>query len=176
MVLHTVMHPYFNQTWGFFAMPFAMVLAPYAAAQRAHARRRSRCCSLFLAVCGFAYPLALPLPLLVLAVVLWPERRALLAAAAVPRPALAAVDRAARRLILIVPIVGVIEKAHSAFNVVFDPARSLQSWGGDVFDYFPEAQFLGRASSGRCWWWRRRCWRGARSWRCAPRRGGSGWR
>jgi hypothetical protein len=28
MVLHTVMHPYFNQTWGFFAMPFAMALAP----------------------------------------------------------------------------------------------------------------------------------------------------
>src|SRR3954454_6456998 len=34
MVLHTVMHPYFNQTWGFFAMPFAMVLALYATAQR----------------------------------------------------------------------------------------------------------------------------------------------
>src|SRR5207247_9917322 len=25
MVLHTVTHPYFNQTWGFFAMPFALV-------------------------------------------------------------------------------------------------------------------------------------------------------
>src|SRR5204862_1820158 len=46
-------------------------------------------------------------------------------------------------LVLIVPIAGVIEKATSAFNVVFDPARSLKSWGGDVFGYFPEAQFLG---------------------------------
>ena len=141
MVLHTVMHPYFNQTWGFFAMPFAMVLAPYAAAQR-RTRSTVALLLLFLAVCGFAYPLALPLPLLVLAVVLWPERRALS-----PRR----LYRGRRSLlwivplsvILIVPIVGVIEKAHSAFNVVFNPGRSLQSWGGDVFDYFPEAQFLG---------------------------------
>jgi hypothetical protein len=141
MVLHTVMHPYFNQTWGFFAMPFAMVLAPYAAAQR-RTRATVALLLLFLAVCGFAYPLALPLPLLVLAVVLWPERRALS-----PRR----LYRGRRSLlwivplsvILIVPIVGVIEKAHSAFNVVFNPGRSLQSWGGDVFDYFPEAQFLG---------------------------------
>jgi hypothetical protein len=74
--------------------------------------------------------------------VLWPERRALS-----PRR----LYRGRRSLlwivpltaILIVPIVGVIEKAHSAFNVVFNPGRSLQSWGGDVFDYFPEAQFLG---------------------------------
>ena len=141
MVLHTVMHPYFNQTWGFFAMPFAMALAPYAAAGR---RSRSTIALLlaFLAVCGFAYPLALPLPLLVLAVYLWPERRALS-----PRR----LYRGRRSLlwivplafVLIVPIVGVIEKAHSAFNVVFNPGRSLQSWGGDVFDYFPEAQFLG---------------------------------
>ena len=27
MVLHTGMHPYFNQTWGYFAFPFALVLA-----------------------------------------------------------------------------------------------------------------------------------------------------
>jgi hypothetical protein len=141
MVLHTVMHPYFNQTWGFFAMPFAMALAPYAAAER-RTRATVALLLLFLAVCGFAYPLALPLPLLVLAVVLWPERRALS-----PRR----LYRGRRSLlwivplsvILVVPIVGVIEKAHSAFNVVFNPGRSLQSWGGDVFDYFPEAQFLG---------------------------------
>jgi hypothetical protein len=141
MVLHTVMHPYFNQTWGFFAMPFAMVLAPYAAAGR-RTRATVALLLLFLAICGFAYPLALPLPLLVLAVVLWPERRALS-----PRR----LYRGRRSLvwivpltaILIVPIVGVIEKAHSAFNVVFNPGRSLQSWGGDVFDWFPEAQFLG---------------------------------
>jgi hypothetical protein len=141
MVLHTVMHPYFNQTWGFFAMPFAVALAPYAAAGR-RTPATLTLLALFVAVCGFAYPLALPLPLLVLAVVLWPERRAL-------SPRRLYRGRRSLRwivplgLILIVPIVGVIEKVHSATNVVFDPGRSLKSWGGDVFDYFPEPQFLG---------------------------------
>jgi hypothetical protein len=141
MVLHTVMHPYFNQTWGFFAMPFAMVLAPYAAAGR-RTRATVALLLLFLAVCGFAYPLALPLPLLVLAVVLWPERRAL-SPRRLYRGRRSLLWIVPLMLILSVPIVGVIEKAHSAFNVVFNPGRSLQSWGGDVFDYFPEAQFLG---------------------------------
>lgn len=141
MVLHTVMHPYYNQTWGFFAMPFAMVLAPYAAAGR-RSPPTLALLALFLAVCGFAYPLALPLPALVLAVVLWPERRAL---------SLRRLYRGRRSLlwlvplglILIVPIAGVLEKVVSAAGVVLDPGRSLKSWGGDVFDYFPEAQFLG---------------------------------
>jgi hypothetical protein len=141
MVLHTVMHPYFNQTWGFFAMPFAMVLAVYATAERRTSASLALL-ALFLAICAFAYPLALPLPALVLAVVLWPERRSLS-----PRR----FYRGRRSLlwliplgvILIVPIVGVIEKVHSASSVVFEPGRSLKSWGGDVFDYFPEAQFLG---------------------------------
>jgi hypothetical protein len=141
MVLHTVMHPYFNQTWGFFAMPFAVVLASLAVAGR---RTRSGLVllALFLAICGFAYPLALPLPLLVLDVLLWPERRALS-----PRR----LYRGRRSLLwivplavlLAVPILGTIEKAVSAFGVVFDPTRSLKPWGGDVFDYFPEPQFLG---------------------------------
>jgi hypothetical protein len=141
MVLHTVMHPYFNQTWGFFAMPFAVALAPYAAAGR-RTPATLTLLALFVAVCGFAYPLALPLPLLVLAVLLWHERRAL-------SPRRLYRGRRSLRwivplgLILIVPIVGVIEKVHSATNVVFDPGRSLKSWGGDVFDYFPEPQFLG---------------------------------
>jgi hypothetical protein len=141
MVLHTVMHPYFNQTWGFFAFPFAMVLAPYAGAGR-RTRASLALLVLFLAVCGFAYPLALPLPLLVLAVTLWPERRTL---------SLRRLYRGRRSLrwlvplglILLLPIIGVIEKLISAVSVVFDPGRSLQSWGGDVFDYFPEPQFLG---------------------------------
>jgi hypothetical protein len=141
MVLHTVMHPYFNQTWGFFAMPFAMVLAPYAAEGR-RGGASIALLAMFLAVCGFAYPLALPLPLLVLAVVLWPERRSL-------SPGRFYRGRRSLRwlvplgLILIVPIFGVLEKGLSAFAVVFNPWHSLRSWGGDVFDYFPEPQFLG---------------------------------
>jgi hypothetical protein len=141
MVLHTVMHPYFNQTWGFFAMPFAVVLAPLAAAGR-RTPGSLALLALFLVICGFAYPLALPLPLLVLAVVLWPERRAL-SPRRLYRGRRSLLWLVPLALVLIVPIAGVIEKSTSAFNVVFNPARSLKSWGGDVFDYFPEAQFLG---------------------------------
>jgi hypothetical protein len=141
MVLHTVMHPYFNQTWGFFAMPFAMVLAPLAAAGR-RTPGSLALLALFLAICGFAYPLALPLPLLVLTVVLWPELRSL-RARRLYRGRRSLLWLVPVGLILIVPILGVVEKAQSAFNVVFDPGRSLKSWGGDVFGYFPEAQFLG---------------------------------
>jgi hypothetical protein len=141
MVLHTVMHPYFNQTWGFFAMPFAIVLAPLAVAGR-RTRGGLALLALFLAICGFAYPLALPLPLLVLAVLLWPERRSLS-----PRR----LYRGRRSLLwivplgvlLAVPILGVVEKALSAVSVVFDPTRTLRPWGGDLLDYLPEPQFLG---------------------------------
>jgi hypothetical protein len=141
MVLHTVMHPYFNQTWGFFAMPFAVVLAPLAAAGR-RTPGSLALLALFVAVCAFAYPLALPLPLLVLAVVLWPERRAL-SPRRLYRGRRSLLWLVPVGLLLLVPIAGVIEKSTSAFNVVFNPGRSLKSWGGDVFDYFPEAQFLG---------------------------------
>ena len=126
MVLHTVMHPYFNQTWGFFAMPFAVVLAPYAAAGR-RTPATLALLALFLAVCGFAYPLALPLPVLFLAVVLWPERRAL-SPRRLYRGRRSLLWLIPLGLILVVPIVGVIEKVHSAFNVVFEPGRSLKSW------------------------------------------------
>ena len=40
MVLHTVMHPYFNQTWGFFAIPFGLG-AHLVVHPGAHARRRA---------------------------------------------------------------------------------------------------------------------------------------
>jgi hypothetical protein len=140
MVLHTVMHPYFNQTWGFFAMPFALVLAPEVTADR-RTPASLGLLALFLAICGFAYPLALPLPLLVVAAALWPERRALSLRRLRGRLSLRWVIPLA--LILIVPIGGVIEKTLSAFAVVFNPAHSLKTWGGDVFDYFPEPQFLG---------------------------------
>ena len=89
------MHPYFNQTWGF-AMPFAIVLAPLAAAGR-RTPGTLALLALFLA-CGFAYPLALPLPLLVLAVGVARAPRAL-AAALLPRPALAAVAGAVTLLL-----------------------------------------------------------------------------
>ncbi|MCA1656207.1 MAG: hypothetical protein LC713_00555 [Actinobacteria bacterium] len=141
MVLHTVMHPYFNQTWGFFAMPFAIVLAWWALRAR-RTRGGVVLLAMFLAICAFAYPLAVPIPLLALGVFLWPERRDLS-----PRR----LYRGRRSLLWIVPLVvlfvipvlGVIEKQVSAYNVVFNPTRPLRGWGGDLLGYFREPQFLG---------------------------------
>ena len=168
--LHTVMHPYFNQTWGFFAMPFAIVLAPLAAAGR-RTPGRLALLALFLAVCGFAYPLALPIPLLVLAVVLWPERRGALAAALLPRPALAAVagaggaaaarpDRRRRR------------EGARARSTSCSTRRGRCGPGAATCSATSPRRSSSACTSGGCWSSRRRCWRGARSsaLRAAPRR------
>ncbi len=142
MVLHTVMHPYFNQTWGFFAMPFAFVLAWWAVKERT--RGGLALLVAFTAVLAFAYPLALPIPMIPILILLWPERRRV-------RPTLRRAWKGPRSLlwmiplgiVALVPIRGVVEKAASAYNVVFDPTTTLQNWGGDLLGYFPEAWFLG---------------------------------
>ncbi len=144
MVLHTVMHPYFNQTWGFFALPFAMVLAWWAVKERT--RGGIALLLLFVAVLGLAYPLALPIPLLPLAIVLWPERRRVRPRGLWkgPRSLVWMLPAAFVGLILlqVPPLKGVIEKIQSANAVVLNPFHSLQNWGGDLLGYFPEPHFL----------------------------------
>ncbi len=144
MVLHTVMHPYFNQTWGFFALPFAMVLAWWVMRERT--RGGIALLALFVAVLGLAYPLALPIPLLPLAIVLWPELRRL-------RPRglwkgrrslawMVPTVLGALWLLSVPPLKGIVEKIRSANAVVLNPFHSLQNWGGDLLGYFPEPHFL----------------------------------
>jgi len=145
MVLHTVMHPYYNQTWGFFAMPFAIVLAWWAVRER-RTRGALLLLALFLAICFFAYPLALPLPLLALGIFLWPERQALKERIWHGRRSLLRIVPVV--LILSVPIFGAVEKVQSATQVVFNPFRSLGQWGGDLTGYYPEDQFFAQ----RTWW------------------------
>lgn len=148
MVMHTVMHPYFNQTWGLMVMPFVFVLAWWAVAARS--RGGLALLGLLAAIGTFAYPLMIPLPLLALAVWLWPERH---------RFGLRARARAlwhGRRtllwlvplgFVLILPLAGVAEKFGSAANVVLNPSRTLRSWGGDLTTYYEEAWFFA-ASEG----------------------------
>ena len=147
MVLHTGMHPYFNQTWGYFTMPFSLVLAWWAV------RRRSRgalaLLALFLAVGAFAYPLALPFPLLMLVVawlVDWRERRRRGEAPALDPRRLYRGRRSLLWLIpaavvLAVPLFGVVEKMWDAAQVVLDPDYPLQAWGGDLLAFIPDHQF-----------------------------------
>jgi hypothetical protein len=146
VVLHTADHPYFNQIWGFFTLPFALTLAWWAV--RARTRGSIALLALFLAVGAFAYPLAVPIPLVALAALLWPERRRLAQSAA-------RLWRGPRSLLWLVPVTGLLaypaygvgEKAVTAVAPVVDPNHSLRTWGGDLLAYLPEHQFVALPST-----------------------------
>jgi len=141
--LFTGMHPYFNQTWGYMALPFAIVLAWYAV------RRRSRGGLLlfasFLGVLVFAYPLAMPIPLIA-AIFFWAFERRRQGRSLLRLPRL----RDKRNLLWIVPVFlllllplqGVLEKT-SVSTRVLAPGYSLVNWGGDLTGFIPERYFLG---------------------------------
>ncbi len=146
--LFTGMHPYFNQTWGYMALPFSIVLAWHVV--RARSPAGLALLGAFLGVLAFAYPLALPIPLMSALVFLAFDRRRR-GLALVPRPRIA--DR--RQLVWIVPLVvflaavpvqGVIEKA-SAARRVLTGGESLVNWGGDLTAFIPERFFLGIGSA-----------------------------
>lgn len=142
VALYSTMHPYFNQAWGFFTLAYALTLAYWLTRERT--RRVAALLALFLAVGAFAYPLAVPIPLLALAVLLWPERRRLRAL----RP------RRHRTWLLVVPLLalfaipaaGIVEKMVPAVAIVADPTRSLGTWGGDLVAFVPEFQFFSMSS------------------------------
>ncbi|MGI8623616.1 MAG: hypothetical protein ACR2NB_09070 [Solirubrobacteraceae bacterium] len=152
MVLHTGLNPYFNQTWGYTATPFALVLAWWLVRPgetRADRRRAAAMLAIFLGVVAFAYPLAAPIAGLPLVVFLWRERRRRLAAG-VPVPRLRNLWRGPRSLIwlvpgavvLAVPFRGVMEKVSSAGQLALDPSKSLMNWAGDMRSFIPMDHFI----------------------------------
>ncbi len=147
--LFTGMHPYFNQTWGYMAMPFAIVLAWYTVRDRSLGGLVLL--AGFLGVVAFAYPLALPIPLMA-AVVFFAFDRRRRGLTVIPRPRLSS----RRQLVwivplclflLAVPVQGVIEKS-SAARRVLTGGESLVNWGGDLTAFIPERFFLGLAAPG----------------------------
>jgi hypothetical protein len=151
MALHTVLNPYFNQTWGFFALPFTVVLGWWVVQPGLTRRARQGTFALlamFALVLVFAYPLAAPIPAIPLIVFAFTERRRRIAARErVFR--LSELYRGRRSLIwmipvaalLAVPAAGVIEKARGAAQVLL-PGHSLQSWGGDIGHFIPFNYFF----------------------------------
>lgn len=147
MVLHTAMHPYYNQIWGYMATPFGLVLAWQLV--RSPSIPTAVLLALMLAIDFFAYPLAAPIVLAALALFWWGERRS------VPVDLRAAAERLRRGplyvklgglvllALLAYPLYGVGEKLVTGLRVLLDPGYSLATWGGDVFDYFPEPWFFG---------------------------------
>ena len=76
--LHTILNPYFNQTWGFFALPFTLVLGWWVVQPGLGRRPRQATAvllALFALVLVFAYPLAAPIPAVPIAVFVWREWR-----------------------------------------------------------------------------------------------------
>ena len=143
MVLHTAMHPYHNQMWGFMALPFAIVLG--WALLREPSRGGAVLLAAFLAVLAFAYPLALPIGLLALGFLLWPERRRLRAVRRVYRGPRSLLWLLPLGLVLLVPVGGAYEKMVSAATLLLS-AEPLTNWGGDLTGWYPEPWFLGARS------------------------------
>jgi hypothetical protein len=141
MVLHTVMHPYFNQTWGFMALPFAFVLSWWLVRERT--RGGIALLVMFMAVLAFAYPLALPIPLVPFVVVLWPHRRRVREVRRLYRGRRSLLWLVPLGLVFAVPVLGVLEKMASAASIVIDLNRGLENWGGDLSTWFPEPFFFG---------------------------------
>ncbi|MHB8656970.1 MAG: hypothetical protein ACYC91_03300 [Solirubrobacteraceae bacterium] len=156
MALHTALHPYFNQTWGFFALPFTLTLGWWVVHPGFDRRARSATAvllAIFTLVLVLAYPLAAPIPAVPLAVFLWSERRRRIRAGEhVLR--WGDVYRGRRSLIwivplcaaLAVPVLGVAEKAQGAAQVLA-PGHSLRSWGGDLFAFVPFDHFFSLPNS-----------------------------
>jgi hypothetical protein len=157
MVLHTGMHPYFNQTWGWFTLPFALVLAWWTVSRRS--RGAAALLGLFLAIGAFAYPLALPIPLTALAVFWTIDRRERLRRGEpVHRLSPRRLYRGRRSLLwlvplalaLAVPLLGVAEKTWTAVEVVV-PGQTLEDWRGDRLSFVPAHQFFSLPEP-TLWW------------------------
>jgi hypothetical protein len=154
--LRTVLNPYFNQTWGFFALPFTLVLGWWVVQPGLPRRSRQATLlllALFALVLVFAYPLAAPIPAVPLLVFVWDGRRKRIAAGEhVFR--IRDLYRGRRSLLwivpvcalLVVPALGVIEKARSAAQVML-PGHSLRSWGGDLGRFLPFNHFMSLPNS-----------------------------
>jgi hypothetical protein len=154
--LHTVLNPYFNQTWGFFALPFTLVLGWWIV-QPGESRRSRQgigvLLALFALVLVFAYPLAAPIPAVPIVVFVWMERRRRIAAGEhVFR--LRDLYRGRRSLIwivplaaaLAVPVIGVAQKAIGAAEVLA-PGHSLLGWKGDLPGFIPWNYFFSLPNS-----------------------------
>jgi hypothetical protein len=155
--LHTVLNPYFNQTWGFFAMPFTLVLGWWVV-QPDIGRRGRQGAALLLAVFAlvlvFAYPLAAPIPLVPIVVFIWLERRRKIAAGErVLR--IGDLYRGRRSLLwivpvgvlLAVPVAGVIQKVGQAVGPLLPGYQLSGSWKGDLNQFIPFDRFLSLPNS-----------------------------
>ncbi|HEV3229056.1 MAG TPA: hypothetical protein VGY97_06250, partial [Solirubrobacteraceae bacterium] len=186
IALRTGLNPYYNQTWGYFTMPYALVAgwaavrpgapvalvgsgsraleaggagAPPGESEGRFSERwgAALLAALFLAVGAFAYPLALPIPLLALLIAWRLERRGRRRRGE-PLRRLRDLYRGRRSLlwmlpaalVLAVPVFGVVEKLQTGAQVLL-PGQSLKHWGGDVGMFIPSYEFFSLPSATGAW-------------------------
>ena len=158
MVLETAMHPYFNQTWGYFAFIFSLVLAWWAVRDR-HGGAIALLV-LFMVLGALAYPLALPIPgLAVIVFFLLDLRDRRRRGVPTGLPDAATLWRGGRGLAWMVPVVVLLaipaaasaDKAWEAARLLLDPNSSLKGWAGDIFGFIPAHQFFGLPED-TLWW------------------------
>ena len=149
MVLRTALNPYFNQTWGYFTLPFSLVLGWWAVHHRS--RPATILLALFLTVGGLAYPLMLPIPLLAIAVFLWLEPIRMPSPRSVYRGPRSLLWIAPVALLLAIPVGSALAKMWDATTLLVDPGRSLEPWAGDIFAYIPTYKFFSLPED-TLWW------------------------
>jgi hypothetical protein len=147
-VLYLPIHPYYNQLWGLLLLALAYVFGFRFLLDPG--RRSAAAAVLFGALGAFAYPLALPFPVIALGLSAWLIRRRSrargeppvrwIAALRLPRPrsALAWIPLGLLALpFLLVLVLGVVEKLGD-FAEILLPGRDLSQWrGGDPYLDFP---------------------------------------
>ncbi|MGI8428700.1 MAG: hypothetical protein ACR2OB_05215 [Solirubrobacteraceae bacterium] len=157
IVMYVTIHPYYNELWGQFALPF-MLLAGWRYLH-APGRASATLFALFGLLALLAYPLVIPFPAIFLVVYGWGVRRRARAAGQpvgwvsqlrLPRP------RARPWMWIPVAVIGIpvfavlirgfLEKTTGALGVIF-PWTSLAGWHGSALPYLPWPRFIGMPES-----------------------------
>lgn len=149
IAVYVAIHPYYNQLWGLFALPFVFLFGWRAL--REPGRRAFATLGLFVALALFAYPLLLPFPAVFGAVMAWRIRRepdpprwfaALRLPAPRAQPVLWGIAAVLAVPVVAVLVRGVLEKLGAA-AAVLAPWTDLAGWSGTALPYLPVGWFFG---------------------------------
>lgn len=148
-VLHLPMHPYYNQLWGLFTLPYSIAFAHLWLRERTW--RAGALTGLFTLTGALAYPLMLPFPAIAIGGAAWMDLRArgeTLRATA--RRGFRRLWRGRRSLVwmvpagllLAVPLLGVLQKLGEGIRLLGSLDTSLRDWQGDLAFHPPVGEFL----------------------------------
>jgi hypothetical protein len=158
IVMYVTVHPYYNELWGQFALPFMLLFGWLYL--REPSRRAAALFALFLVFGLLVYPLMVIFPVLFLVPLAWSRwRDARRSGDPLGWIAALRLPRVRRRpwlwipvAVVVVPVVavlvrGFVEKAVSALDVLL-PGTNLANWSGPALPYLPGPFFFGMPGVG----------------------------